>query len=149
MSRARTIKALLESFNDYETNDDEVALRVNHRFGMRCLDCGRMLSKVTHIPATRTCPNDACGTTHKISKSGRSLLVKKSKRDLQEKWGVKDAVNPAEKGKYDGVSPGQLRKQYAALKASGPHKHGTPEFGKMRELAFALRAKRGWGTTGT
>lgn len=64
---------------------------------------------------------------------------------FDEKWGVKDAVNPAEKGKYKGVDAEEMRSKLAKLKASGPHKKGSKEYGEMRELQFALRAKSGWG----
>lgn len=68
--------------------------------------------------------------------------------DLFEKWGVSNAVNPAEKGKYKGWSVDDLEKKYKQLKASGPHHKGSKEFGQMRELAFALRAKKNWKGTG-
>lgn len=64
---------------------------------------------------------------------------------LDEKWGTTTAVNPEERGKYHGKSKAELLKSYNALKASGPHKQGSKEFGRMRELAFAIRAKGGWG----
>lgn len=67
---------------------------------------------------------------------------------LDEKWGEPTKVSPAERGKYKGRSLEELRKSYAALKKSGPHKQGSPEFGRMRELAFAIRAKTGWGGVG-
>jgi hypothetical protein len=65
--------------------------------------------------------------------------------DLAEKWGKETVVNPSEKGKYEGKTKADLLKSYNALKSSGPHKQGSPEFGRMRELAFAIRAKSGWG----
>lgn len=65
-----------------------------------------------------------------------------------EKWGTKTAVSPSERGKYEGKTADELLKQYRALKKSGPHKRGSAEFGKMRELAFAIRAKTGWGGVG-
>lgn len=65
--------------------------------------------------------------------------------DLGEKWGVDTQVSPSEKGKYAGKTVDELMKSYRALKKSGPHKRGSPEFGRMRELAFAIRAKTGWG----
>lgn len=65
--------------------------------------------------------------------------------ELDEKWGEPTTVSPSERGKYKGRSLEELRKSYAALKQSGPHKKGSPEFGRMRELAFAIRAKTGWG----
>jgi hypothetical protein len=64
---------------------------------------------------------------------------------LEEKWGVKTVVNPKERGKYDGWTEDELRKEYNELKASGPHKAGSKELGTMKELAFAIRAKTGWG----
>ena len=64
---------------------------------------------------------------------------------LDEKWGKPTVVSPEEKGKYSGKSKSELLKSYNALKKSGPHKKGSPEFGRMRELAFAIRAKGGWG----
>ena len=64
---------------------------------------------------------------------------------IEEKWGKPTTVSPEEKGKYAGKSKAELLKQYNALKASGPHQKGSPQFGKMRELAFAIRAKGNWG----
>lgn len=64
---------------------------------------------------------------------------------LQEKWATKTTVSPEERGKYSGKSLGELRSAYNSLKASGPHKKGSKEYGRMRELAFAIRAKTGWG----
>lgn len=66
-------------------------------------------------------------------------------RQLDEKWGTETKVSPSEKGKYVGKSKAELLKSYNALKKSGPHHRGSPEFGRMRELAFAIRAKGGWG----
>jgi hypothetical protein len=64
---------------------------------------------------------------------------------LDEKWGTQTTVSPEERGKYRGESKAELLGAYNALKKSGPHKRGSPEFGRMRELAFAIRAKSGWG----
>ncbi len=64
---------------------------------------------------------------------------------VSEKWGTDTKVSPEEKGKYAGKGKQELLKAYNALKKSGPHKKGSPEFGKMRELAFAIRAKSDWG----
>lgn len=68
--------------------------------------------------------------------------------ELDEKWGTATKVSPAEKGKYSGKNVDELLKSYRALKKSGPHKRGSPEYGRMRELAFAIRAKTGWGGVG-
>jgi len=64
---------------------------------------------------------------------------------LEEKWGTPTKVSPEERGKYKGKTKEELMKSYNALKRSGPHKKGSPEYGRMRELAFAIRAKTGWG----
>jgi len=65
--------------------------------------------------------------------------------EIAEKWDEPTKVAPSEKGKYKGKTKAELKKQYDRLKASGPHKKGSPEFGRMRELAFAIRAKSDWG----
>ena len=64
---------------------------------------------------------------------------------LDEKWDTKTVVSPSERGKYAGKTLEELRRAYDALKASGPHPQGSAEYGRMRELAFAIRAKTGWG----
>lgn len=71
----------------------------------------------------------------------RDVISKK----VDEKWGEPTVVAPKEKGKYAGKSKAELLKSYNALKKSGPHHKGSPEYGRMRELAFAIRAKGGWG----
>ena len=65
---------------------------------------------------------------------------------LEEKWDTETKVSASERGKYKGRSLEDLRKSYNALKQSGPHKKGSAEYGRMRELAFAIRAKTGWGS---
>lgn len=62
-----------------------------------------------------------------------------------EAWDVSTTVSPEEQGKYAGKTKEELLAQYNALKKTGPHHQGTPEYGKMRELAFAIRAKSNWG----
>ena len=65
---------------------------------------------------------------------------------LEEKWGKEITVSPSEKGKYDNWTIDRLESRYRSLKGSGPHKKGSKEYSQMREIAFALRAKRGnWG----
>lgn len=66
-------------------------------------------------------------------------------QQVGEKWGEPTVVSPEEKGKYAGKTKAELLKSYNALKKSGPHKKGSTEYGRMRELAFAIRAKSGWG----
>lgn len=68
--------------------------------------------------------------------------------EFDEAWGEPTRVSAAERGKYENKTVEELRRAYAALKASGPHSRGSPEYGRMRELAFAIRAKTGWGGVG-
>jgi hypothetical protein len=68
--------------------------------------------------------------------------------DVAEAWDTKTQVSPSEKGKYHGKTKQQLRSAYNKLKDSGPHKKGSKEYGRMRELAFAIRAKSDWGKVG-
>lgn len=65
--------------------------------------------------------------------------------EIKEKWGTETEVSPREKGKYAGKTKAELLTAYNALKKRGPHKKGSPELGRMRELAFAIRAKSDWG----
>lgn len=72
-------------------------------------------------------------------------IINEAVEAIEEKWGTQTTVSPSERGKYEGKTKAELLKQYNRLKASGPHHKGSPEYGKMRELAFAIRAKSGWG----
>lgn len=78
----------------------------------------------------------------------QKLKTLKESVSVGEKWGEPTPVSPAERGKYAGRNVDELLKSYRALKKSGPHKRGSPEYGRMRELAFAIRAKTGWGGVG-
>ena len=73
------------------------------------------------------------------------IIAEREAKELDEKWGTETKVSPEEKGKYKDKSVAELRKAYNALKAKGPHAKGSPEYGRMHELAFAIRAKTGWG----
>ena len=64
-------------------------------------------------------------------------------KKVDEKWDTETTVSPSERGKYEGKTVKELRKAYDALKATGPHLRGSTEYGRMRELAFAIRAKTG------
>lgn len=72
-------------------------------------------------------------------------IITEATQYMAEKWGVSDVVNPQERGKYTGKTKEELLKRYRALKKSGPHPRTSPEYGRMRELAFAIRAKSDWG----
>ena len=69
----------------------------------------------------------------------------KESSNVSEKWGEPTEVSPKEQGKYSGQTKTELLQRYNKLKKSGPHAKGSPEFGRMREIAFAIRAKGGWG----
>jgi hypothetical protein len=69
--------------------------------------------------------------------------MKEDELDEKIEGGVK--LNPEKKGMFDGKTKSELMSQYNKLKASGPHKLGSAENTKMKELAFAIRAKSGWG----
>ena len=81
---------------------------------------------------------------NKVTYADRLALMKNPKA-LAEKWGTDTQVSAEEKGKYAGKTKSELVKAYNALKKSGPHPKGSTEYGRMRELAFAIRAKSGWG----
>jgi len=72
-------------------------------------------------------------------------IINEAERPIEEKWDKPTVVSPEEQGKYSGKTKSQLLKSYNALKKSGPHKRGSDEYGRMRELAFAIRAKSDWG----
>ena len=72
-------------------------------------------------------------------------LINETVRHIEEKWGKPTVVSPEEKGKYHGKSKAELLSAYNRLKKSGPHHKGSPAYGRMRELAFAIRAKGNWG----
>lgn len=84
----------------------------------------------------------------KVITKAHEIAKKIDEEQVDEKWDAETQVSPEEKGKYKGRSKAELLKQYNALKASGPHKRGSKEFGTMRELAFAIRAKSNWGKVG-
>ncbi len=61
---------------------------------------------------------------------------------MLEKWAGDAKVEPT--GQYSGKSVEELKSMLAKLKKSGPHKEGTPGFKKMRQIMFAIRAKKDW-----
>jgi hypothetical protein len=77
--------------------------------------------------------------------TAKSVAGRKHHEELDEKFATPAKVNPAKKGMFAGKTKAELQKQYNRLKATGPHHKGSPEFTKMKELAFAIRAKSGWG----
>lgn len=66
-------------------------------------------------------------------------------RDILEKWGEEAHINPEKKGMFDGKTVVQIEHELAALKKAGPHPEGSDGFTKMKELEFAIRAKKAKG----
>jgi len=67
--------------------------------------------------------------------------VNESKK-LDEKWAGDAEIKST--GQYEGKTLAQLESMLAKLKKSGPHKTGTPENKRMKQIMFAIRAKKGW-----
>lgn len=77
---------------------------------------------------------------HEIAKS-----IKEANSDdslISEKWEGAGEVKAT--GEYSGKTIGQLEKMLSSLKASGPHSKGSADYKKMKQVMFAIRAKRGW-----
>ena len=68
-----------------------------------------------------------------------------SPKVIEEKWDTDYETPPSEKGKYKGKTLEDLKKMKAELKKSGPHKEGSSDYEKQKEIDFAIRAKTGWG----
>lgn len=64
--------------------------------------------------------------------------------DLDEKWGGDTHLNPKKKGMFKGKNKSELESELSHLKKSGPHKKGSADYTKEKELNFAIRAKSGW-----
>jgi hypothetical protein len=78
-----------------------------------------------------------------IGKGEMSLAGKElGEAELDEKWAGDAKVEPT--GQYSGKSVEELKSMLAKLKKSGPHKEGTPGFKRMRQIMFAIRAKKDW-----
>lgn len=65
--------------------------------------------------------------------------------ELMEKWSEEANVPESKKGMFKGRAKADLESELAKLKKSGPHKKGSPEYTKEKELMFAIRAKSDWG----
>lgn len=63
---------------------------------------------------------------------------------VNEKWEGEHKLNPKKKGMFKGRDKASLQAEYNKLKKSGPHKKGSAQYTKMKELMFALRSKGGW-----
>lgn len=63
---------------------------------------------------------------------------------LDERWEKEAKIDPKKRGMYKDKSESELKAEIKRLKDSGPHKKDSPEYTKMKELLFAVRAKSGW-----
>lgn len=125
-----------------------ISKNINEVMGKETKEEARYVDQSSSLDKCGNCshfaPPQACKIVDGyINSSGRCSLH--SANALSEKWGEETKVSPSEKGKYKGKTLAELRKSYNALRASGPHPKGSTEYGRMRELAFAIRAKTGWG----
>jgi hypothetical protein len=77
----------------------------------------------------------------------RSKGVIRAANKLSEAWKEEVVVNPSKKGMFKDKTVTELESELVRLKKSGPHKEGSPEFTKEKEINFALRAKSGWKGT--
>jgi hypothetical protein len=91
---------------------------------------------------TRESKEPSCGHTKKVKGCKECMGMWESK--VTEKWAGDTKLNPAKKDMFKGKNKAELEKQLARLKKSGPHKKGSAEYTKMKELNFAIRAKSGW-----
>jgi len=104
---------------------------------------------ITMITPSGTMANQADSLVESINRT-KSILNENYSGGLNltpvaEKWDTETKVAPSEQGKYSGKTVEDLRKSLVALKKSGPHTKGSKEYGRMKELQFAIRAKTGWG----
>ncbi len=82
----------------------------------------------------------------RLHKAAKLLKKKMSKEKevVSEKWDSTYKTPESKKGMFKGKTKADLEADLAKLKKSGPHKEGTSEFTKEKELNFAIRAKSGW-----
>lgn len=63
---------------------------------------------------------------------------------IGEKWATEYQTPESKKGMFKGKNISDLESSLDKLKASGPHEKGSKEYTKMKQINFALRAKRDW-----
>lgn len=143
---------MLENVYNQLSNQDKAVIeeKCNMEDEQRAVkDTSKMFRKGQHVKwkgksGTITTPNGKadlvgvkCDTTNKIH------MVPAN--ELMEKWAEEAGVPENKKGMFKGMSKAELESELAKLKKSGPHKKGSPEYTKEKELMFAIRAKTGWG----
>ena len=73
-----------------------------------------------------------------------AVTNKLKNKKIKEAWEGDVKLNPKKKGMFKGKNKAELESELAKLKKSGPHKKGSPEYTKEKELNFAIRAKSDW-----
>jgi hypothetical protein len=81
---------------------------------------------------------------HVVKEDGTGGANFSGSGSLEEKWAGDTELNPEKKGMFDGRDIASLKAELEKLKASGPHKRDSAEYTKMKELNFAIRAKKDW-----
>jgi len=76
---------------------------------------------------------------------GKSLKDYLRASKIVEKWSTSYETPKSKRGMFDGKSKEELDTELSTLKKTGPHKEGSAEFTKEKELMFALRAKNHFG----
>lgn len=103
----------------------------------------QVIKQGTKTLGTVSNPQLAATIKQAIGKGEMSLAGSKLGEEmLDEKWAGDAEIKST--GEYAGKSVEQLKSMLAKLHKSGPHKEGSPEAKKQRQLNFALRAKGGW-----
>ena len=110
----------------------------------------QVIKQGTKVLGTVTNPQLAAQIKQSIGKGEMSLAGHEMKEEAEdnpesamlEKWAGDAEVKPT--GQYAGKSVEELKSMLNKLKKSGPHKEGSPGFKKMRQVMFAIRAKKGW-----
>lgn len=62
--------------------------------------------------------------------------------EILEAWDKEASTNPEKKGMFDDKTVVQLQAELDALHKAGPHPEGSAGYTKMKELMFAIRAKK-------
>lgn len=103
----------------------------------------QVIKKGNEVIGQVTNPALAATIKSAIGKGEMSLAGKElGEAELDEKWAGDAEVKQT--GQYSGKSVEELKSMLAKLKKSGPHKEGTPGFKRMRQIMFAIRAKKDW-----
>jgi len=63
---------------------------------------------------------------------------------IDELWKSPYKTPKSKKGMFSGKTVKDLESEKSRLKKSGPHKKGSKEYTRQKEVGFALRAKGGW-----